>query len=222
MNALTASTVAGNYRHALTLIAQGEDLMYVNLTEWIEARRQGVSLSDLRKATGVSRDYANALIHLGRLVEASGHRQGDALPDRGWDALRMDVDAIVRDNVATLEDLIGDIDGTEGLPGLDALLAVAGDKARASRKRKDRKRQEEETGETGEETPDEGDRQDLADTPPTRGNGALIADALAALARVNVETMTDEEATALATLVRQATAMGRAWMDARQETRKAS
>lgn len=221
MNALTASTVAGNYRHALTLIAQGEDLMYVNLTEWVEARRQGVSLSDLRKATGVSRDYANALIHLGRLVEASGHRQGDALPDRGWDALRMDVDAIVRDNVATLEDLIGDMDGTEGLPGIDALLVVAGDKARASRKRKDRatNKATDETPDTGEETPDEGE---TATPAPTRGNAALIADALAALARVNVETMTDEEATALASLVKQATAMGRAWLDARQETRKAS
>lgn len=221
MNALTASTVAGNYRHALALIAQGEDLMYINLTEWVGARRQGVSLSDLRKATGVSRDYANALIHLGRLVEASGHRQGDALPDRGWDALRMDVDAMVRDNVATLEDLIGEMDGTEGLPGLDALLVVAGDKARASRKRKDRKRQEEtdETPVTGEETPDEGE---TATPAPTRANAALIADALAAIARVDAETMTDEEATALATLVRQATAMGRAWMDARQETSKAS
>lgn len=221
MNALTASTVAGNYRHALTLIAQGEDLMYVNLTEWTEARRQGVSLSALRKATGVSRDYANALIHLGRLVEASGHRQGDPLPDRGWDALRMDVDAIVRDNVATLEDMIGDLDGTEGLPGLDALLIVAGDKARASRKRKDRaaSKATDETPVTGEETGEEGE---TATPAPTRGNAALIADALAALSRVDAQTMTDEEATALVTLVKQATAMGRAWMDARQETRKAS
>lgn len=216
MNAITASTVAGNYRHALTLIAQGEDLMFVNLTEWVEARRQGVSLSDLRKATGVSRDYANALIHLGRLVEASGHRQGDALPNRGWDALRMDVDAMVRDNVATLEDLIGDMDGTEGLPGLDALLADAGEKARASRRRKDRAASKA-TPETGEETPDESE---TATPAPTRGNAALIADALAALSRVNVETMTDEEATALVTLVKQATAMGRSWVDARQETRK--
>ena len=94
---------------------------------------------------------------------------------------------------------------------------MAGDKARASRKRKDRAASKA-TPETGEETPDEGETA----TPPTRGNAALIADALAALARVNVETMTDEEATALATLVRQATAMGRAWMDARQETSKAS
>lgn len=221
MNTPTASTVAGNYRHALTLIAQGEGLMYVNLTEWVDARRQGVSLSDLRKATGVSRDYANALIHLGRLVEASGHRQGDALPDRGWDALRMDVDAIVRDNVATLDDMVGDLDGTEGLPGIDALLAVAGDKARASRKRKDKatSKATDVSPETGEETPDEGEE---ATPAPTRGNAALIADALAALARVDAETMTDEEAAALTTLVRQATSMGRAWLATREEARKAS
>ena len=221
MNAITASTVAGNYRQALALIAQGEDQMYVNLTEWVDARRQGVSLSDLRKATGVSRDYANALIHLGRLVEASGHRQGDALPYRGWDALRQDVDAIVRDNVATLDGMVGDLDGTEGLPGIDALLVVAGDKARASRKRKDRAASKAtgETPVTGEEAPDEGE---TATPAPTRANAALIADALAALARVDAGTMTEEEAAALTTLVRQATAKGRAWLTAREEIRKAS
>ena len=217
MNALTASTVAGHYRDALALIARGESLMYVNLTEWTEARRQGVSLSALRKATGVSRDYANALIHLGALVESSAFTgaEDDALPARGWDALRQDVDAIVRDDVSVLDAILADMDGTEDLPTLDAILAEAGDRARASRKRKDRQRQE-----TGEET-GEGDRVDLAETPPTRGNAALIADAMSALARVDALTMTDEEAAALASLSKQATATGRAWQAAQAASKAA-
>lgn len=96
-------------------------------------------------------------------------------------------------------------DAEDRADAIETLLTVA-----ASAREADRTRKGSGSG-TGKKAP----KTPAAPVVKARGNGALIADALAALKRVEVETLTEAEAMALAALVAEAQRMGRAFVAAR-------
>lgn len=125
--------------------------------------------------------------------------------------------------VALVESAIGTVLGHYGPGAVDAIreaIALADDLTEAweaiaalrdetARKRKG-KAQAAQDETTGESVPDEGETADAPETAPRRSNGALIADALAAIGRVDASTLTESETLALASLIQAVAALGKA------------
>lgn len=221
----TLATLATAYAETMRDIALAESALLAVACRFTAGEDAGLSWRGMSAASRdaghpMSKDRAQDLALLGRYVataDTSTHPARGSLRDlldMIGNARRYLGAATVRESIADWADRDDDERTLEDLR--DVLSAL--DKAATA----ERKRRQGATTATVQETAQEGETpQEETPAAPTRGNGALISDAMAALSRVDALTMTDAEAAALSALIKQATATGRAWQAAQAATKAA-
>jgi hypothetical protein len=181
-------------------------------TTYAEVIRQAADLDNTRDVQRVA--------YLGLIVAEHGC---PTLPRGGVDRLLKTLGGILgnaKDGGGT-EAIRACVEDADDADEAVALIQETSRQVNATRREREAEAARRKAGQTetpeGETEGTEGDGTETApEAPKARGNAALIADALAAIGRVNAETLTEAETLALASLIQAVAALGKASQEAKK------
>jgi hypothetical protein len=201
-----ARTLADAYETAQTDRAKADGAYLTVAMSWHRALTEGaVTYGALVKATPSLKNVREAqrVALLGESIAEHGMPEG-----------------IDPGDVATVEAAIGTILGHYGRGAVEAVreaiaegddITEAWEAILALRAEVTRRRKAEKPATEAPETTEAEGAETAPEAPKARGNGALIADALANIERVDPETLTEAETLALASLIQAVAALGKAY-----------